>query len=209
VTQVASGTLFPGPAGLNVAAGSVVAGAVAQTGVSLWSLKAGYLLKASPSRQLLAQLLGVLVGAAVGVPAYLLLVSAYGLGSEALPVPSAHQFRALAELSTRGFSGLPAYAAEAAGIGFGVGAALTLATRGRLVRVLPSAASLGIGFILPAHFAVTIAAGALLVWLTRRVWPEAVERHVPALGAGAIAGESILGLTIAGLVALGFIQRSG
>ncbi|HYI02052.1 OPT family oligopeptide transporter [Hyalangium sp.] len=207
LAQVASGTLVPGTAGLNVAAGSVVAGAVAPTGVSLWSLKAGLLLGASPPRQLLAQLLGVLVGAIVSVPAYLLLVKTYGLGSEALPAPSAHQFRVVAELSTQGLSGLPAYAAQAAGIGFGVGAALTLASRGRLERFLPSPVAMGIGFILPAYFAVTIAMGGLLATLARRAQPQGLGQHVSALGAGTIGGESIMGLTIALLVWLGFIQR--
>ncbi len=108
LAQVASGALFPSPASLNVAAGSVVAGAAAQTGVSLWLYKAGHLLRASAERQFQAQLLGVLVGALVGVPAYLLAgADAYGIGGEALPVPSAHQFRVLAELSAKGFSGLP------------------------------------------------------------------------------------------------------
>jgi putative OPT family oligopeptide transporter len=209
LAQVASGTLFPGPAGLNVAAGSVVAGAAAQTGVSLWSLKAGHLLRASPARQFKAQLLGVLVGALVGVPAYLLLANAYGIGGEVLPVPSAHQFRILAELSAKGFSGLPPHAAEAAWIGFGVGVVLTLISRGRLASLVPSAAILGIGFILPAHYAVTIALGAFVTALARRLKPEATERHALALGAGGIAGESLMGLAIAALVALGFIQRLG
>jgi putative OPT family oligopeptide transporter len=207
LAQVASGTLFPGPAGLNVAAGSVVAGAAAQTGVSLWSLKAGHLLRASPERQFQAQLLGVLVGALVGVPAYLLLGNAYGIGGEVLPVPSAHQFRILAELSAKGFSGLPPHAAEAAWVGFGAGVVLTLCARGKLERWVPSAAILGIGFILPAHYAVSIALGALLTALARRASPEATERHSLALGAGGIAGESLMGLAIAALVALGFIQK--
>jgi uncharacterized oligopeptide transporter (OPT) family protein len=207
LAQAASGALFPGPPGLNVAAGSVVAGAVAQTGVSLWSLKAGHLLGAAPRRQLLAQMLGVLAGAAVGVPAYLLLVKTYGLGSEALPVPSARQFRALAELATQGLSGLPAYAAQAAAVGAGLGAALTLASRGRLERFLPSGVAMGIGFILPAYFAVTIATGALLAALVRRARPRGLGQHLPTLGAGTIAGESLSGLTIAALNALGVLPR--
>lgn len=209
VAQVVSGTLFPGPAELNVAGGSVVAGAVAQTGVSLWSLKAGHLLGTKPERQLVAQLLGVLVGAAVGVPAYLLLMRTYGVGTQALPVPSAHQFRALAELSTQGFSGLPAHAARAAWTGFAVGAGLTLVARGRFARFVPSAAAMGIGFLVPAFYAVTIATGAVLVAIAGRVKPAETAQHSPALGAGAIAGESLMGLAIAGLVALGIIQRSG
>lgn len=208
ITQVASGTLFPGPKSLNVAAGSVVAGAVAQTGVSLWSLKTGQVLGTTPSRQLLAQLMGVFVGAVVGVPAYVLLLKAYGVGGEALPVPSAHQFVALAELSTRGFSGLPAHAADAAWIGFAVGAGLTLVSRGKLERFVPSAVAMGMGFLMPAHYAVTIAFGALLFTIARRVRPEGAVQHAPALGAGAIAGESLMGLTIGALVAFGVIQRS-
>ncbi len=209
ITQVASGTLFPGPRALNVAVGSVTAGAVAQTGVSLWSLKTGHLLGTTPSRQLLAQLLGVLVGAVVGVPAYVLLLKAYGVGGEALPVPSAHQFVALAELSTKGFSGLPAHASQAAWIGFAVGVGLTLVARGKWERFVPSAAAMGMGFLIPAHYAVTIATGALLFTIARRVRPEGAVQHAPALGAGAIAGESLMGLTIGALVAFGVIQRSG
>jgi len=205
IAQAASGALFQGSPALNVAAGSVVAGAVAQTGVSLWSLKAGHLLGASPSRQLHAQLLGVLIGAAVGVPAYLVLVNTYGLGSKVLPVPTAHQFRAVAELATQGLSGLPPYAAGAAAIGFGVGAALTLASRGKLARFIPSAVAVGLGFILPAYYAVTIATGALLAALVRRVRPQDLGQHLPALGAGTIAGESLMGLTIAALRSLGVI----
>jgi OPT family oligopeptide transporter len=206
VAQVASGTLFPGPSALNVAASSVVAGAVAHTGVSFWSLKSGHLLGAAPQRQMLAQMLGVLVGAVVAVPAYLLLVKTYGLGSEALPMPSAQQFKVVAELSTRGFSGLPPYAALAAGVGFGLGVVLTLAARGRVERFLPSPVAMGIGFILPAYFAVTIALGAALAALARRVRPQQVEQYLPAIGAGTIAGESLMGLAIAALKGFGLIQ---
>ncbi|MFP2912573.1 OPT/YSL family transporter, partial [Pyxidicoccus sp. 3LFB2] len=63
ITQVIFGALLPGAMGPNVAAGAVVSGAAAQTGVSMWSLKAGHLLGATPGRQLTAQLIGVLAGA--------------------------------------------------------------------------------------------------------------------------------------------------
>ncbi|MBJ6761454.1 OPT/YSL family transporter [Myxococcaceae bacterium JPH2] len=194
--------------GPNVAVGSVVAGAAAQTGVSMWSLKAGHVLGASPRRQLIAQLLGVLAGAAVGVPAWLLLVGAYGLGSAALPAPSAQQFRAVAEVAVQGLAGLPPQAGLAAGVGFAVGVALSLAARGRAARWLPSPVAMGIGFITPASFAVTLCLGAGLVVAARRRWPEATVHHVPAVGAGAIAGESLMGLLIAALLALG-VMRPG
>lgn len=215
-TQVAAGAL-PGGAGPNIAAGSVTSGAAAHAGVSMWALKAGHLLGASPRRQLVAQLVGVGVGAAVSVPVYLLLARAYTLGSEALPAPAARQFHTLAELSVKGLSGLPPYAALAAAVGFALGVGLSLgqslgqslAGRGRLARVLPSPVALGIGFLVPAAYAVTLCAGALLVLLGRRFWPEASGRHAPALGAGAIAGESLIGVLVAALLALGVLTPPG
>ncbi|NBD07397.1 OPT/YSL family transporter [Corallococcus silvisoli] len=205
LTQVVFGVVRPGELSPNVAAGSVVAGAAAQTGVSLWSLKAGYLLGASASRQLGAQLVGVVVGAVVAVPAYLSLVEVYGLGTAALPVPAAAQFRAVAEVSVRGLAGLPPYAAWGALVGCGVGALLTLAAKGRAARWMPSPVAMGIGFITPAFFAVTLCLGAGLVALARRWSPKAMDAHVPALGSGALVGESLMGLIIAATTAL---QRS-
>ncbi|MBZ4415415.1 OPT/YSL family transporter [Myxococcus sp. RHSTA-1-4] len=207
ITQVIFGALLPGAMGPNVAAGAVVSGAAAQTGVSMWSLKAGHLLGATPRRQLAAQLVGVLAGSVVGVPAYLFLSKAYGLGSEALPAPFARQFRAVAEVAVRGFDGLPPHAALAAGIAAGVGALLTLASRGRTARWLPLPVALGIGFILPAFYAVSICLGAVAVAVARRKWPEATDRNVPTMGAGAIAGESLTGVLIAALVALGLMPQ--
>ncbi|XXF79026.1 OPT/YSL family transporter [Myxococcaceae bacterium GXIMD 01537] len=208
LSQAAAGALAPGGLAPNVAVGAVVSGAAAHTGVSLWALKAGHLLGASPRRQLLAQWVGVAVGAAVAVPAYQLLVAAWPPGSEALPAPAALQFRAVAELSVRGLAGLPPGAALAAGVGAVVGAVLTLAARGRWARWLPSPVAMGIGFIVPAAYGVTLCLGALAVAGARRVWPEATGRQAPGLGAGAIAGESLLGVFIAALLALG-VMRPG
>ncbi|RKH06402.1 OPT family oligopeptide transporter [Corallococcus sp. CA053C] len=205
LTQVVFGGVHPGELAPNVAAGSVVAGAAAQTGVSLWSLKAGHLLGASASRQLAAQLVGVVVGAVVAVPAYLLLVDAYGLGTASLPVPAAAQFRAVAEVSVRGLAGLPPHAGVGALVGCLVGAVLTLASRGRAARWLPSPVAMGIGFITPAFFAVTLCLGAGMAAMARRWSPKVTDDHVPALGSGALVGESLMGLIIAATTAL---QRS-
>ncbi|WP_223642163.1 OPT family oligopeptide transporter [Corallococcus sp. EGB] len=201
LAQVVFGGVRPGELPPNVAAGSVVAGAAAQTGVSLWSLKAGHLLGASASRQLAAQLVGVVVGAVVAVPAYLLLVDTYGVGTAVLPAPSAAQFRAVAEVSVRGLASLPPYAGWAALVGFAVGVLSTLAAKSRAARWLPSPVAMGIGFITPAYFAVTLCVGAGLVALARR-WPKMTEAHASSVGSGALVGESLMGLIIAATAAL-------
>ncbi|PTL83929.1 OPT/YSL family transporter [Vitiosangium sp. GDMCC 1.1324] len=193
--QVVFGAVSPGQPVLGVAAGSVAAGAMAQTGVALWSFQAGRLLRASPSRQLGAQLAGVLLGGAVSVPTYFLLVGAHGAGSPELPVPFALQFRVVAEVSARGLAGLPPSTVLAAGLGVAGGLTLSWLSQGRLARFVPSATALGLGFLVPAHYAVTLCLGALLAEGIRRARPGA-SSVLQVLGAGAIVGESLLGLLL-------------
>jgi len=204
LTQVVFGVVAPGQLGLNVAASGVVSGAASHTSSSLWSLQSGRRLGASASRQLLAQLAGLLLGAAVAVPTFFLLASTHGLGSPALPAPTAQQFKVFAELTSRGFEGLPPGAAMALGLGLALGVLLSAVARGRLARVLPSAVALGLGMILPAFMSVTICLGALLTFAVSRLKPSA-SPSIQAVGMGAILGESVLGVLIAALIALGLI----
>ncbi|HEX5754369.1 MAG TPA: OPT family oligopeptide transporter [Archangium sp.] len=206
LAQVGFGLGVPGHPGLNVAAGGVVSGAASHTSVSLWSLQAGRLLGASASRQLLVQLPGLLLGAAVAIPTYALLVSAHGLASETLPMPTAQQFKAVAELASKGLGELPRSSALATGLGFLAGVLLTVGARGRLAKLLPSAAAMGIGFVVPAYYAVTLCLGALLAAAVARFRPSATQT-VQSAGAGAIIGESLLSVLIAALVAAGLIQQ--
>jgi OPT family oligopeptide transporter len=207
IAQVLFGGLLPGALGPNVTAGAVTSGAAAQTGVSMWSLKSGHLLGATPRRQLVAQLVGVLAGSVVAVPAYLLLAKAYGVGSQELPAPFAHQFRAVAELAVRGLDGLPPHAGLATSVAAAVGALLTLAARGPVAKWQPLPFAMGIGFILPPFYAVSICLGAVGVALARWRWPETTDRNLSTLGTGAIAGESVTGVLIAALLALGLMQQ--
>ena len=55
--------------------------------------RAGAQLKASARAQAWAQLLGALLGAVVSVPVYVVIVKAYGLGTESMPSPAALSVR--------------------------------------------------------------------------------------------------------------------
>jgi uncharacterized oligopeptide transporter (OPT) family protein len=208
LAQAGFGVAAPGQAVLNVAAGAVVSGAASHTSGSLWSLQSGRLLGANASRQLLVQLSGLLLGAAVAVPTYFLLVSVHGLGSEALPVPSGQQFKAVAELTSKGLGGMPPASALATGVAFAVGVVLSVAARGRLAHVLPSAAAMGIGFFVPAYYAVTLCVGALLAAGVARLRPSATQTS-QAAGAGAIVGESLMSVLFSALVAFGLMRPPG
>ncbi|WP_257454883.1 OPT/YSL family transporter [Archangium lipolyticum] len=197
--QGAFGMLAPPLPGLNVSAGAVVSGAASHASGSLWSLQAGRLLGTSASRQLLVQLSGLLLGAAVALPTYHLLVSAHGLDSQALPVPTARQFKAVAELLTsRGLEGLPRSSTLATGVAFALGVALSAAARGRLARLLPSAAAMGLGFLLPVSYVVTLCLGTLLAALVGWLRPSTAQT-VQSAAAGAIVGESLVGVLVSAL----------
>ena len=205
ITQVAAGLLTRGMPVANVSAGSIPSGAGAQTTQLMWCFKTGHELGASPRRQFVVTLVGVVVGALLVAPAYAFIVRAYGLGSEAMPAPFASVWKAVAVVVTQGGSALPPLAARATGIAFLAGVALSLGARTRLRRFLPSTLAVGVGFIMPATFAFTMLLGALALVVARRLWPARADDYAAAIGGGAVAGESVMGVIIAALIALGVL----
>ena len=119
------------------------------------------------------QLVGAVLGAIVVVPIYFLLVKSYGLGTEALPAPSAQSWKAMAEAVQGG--ALPPHAALAAGVGLAVGALLALGGRTRIARFLPSPAAMGMAMLIPASSAASIFIGAMAVMIARRLRPGLTE----------------------------------
>ena len=94
VVQLAVGSAGVVP---SLGGGALVTGMATQAAQTLWALKAGQRLGASPRAQVLAQLVGALLGAAVVVPVFALVCAAYPLGSEHLPAPGALAWKATAE----------------------------------------------------------------------------------------------------------------
>src|SRR6266851_4441638 len=195
------------PLSFNVAAGSVPAGSAAQTVSTLWSFRAGQRLGADPRPQWIAQLLGIFLGTAACLPAYFLLTNTYGLGTERLPVPFGIHWKAMGEVVSRGASALPSHAVTAVGLAMGAGVVLALASSLRASsRFAPSPTALGIAFIAPANYSVTFCIGGLLVGLVHYLKASEAEQLAPSAGAGAIAGESLVGLITVLLTASGLIR---
>lgn len=190
-----------GPA-TSILAGAVVAGNATETATTMWSFKAGHNLRASLRAQLAAQLAGVLIGSAVVVPVYLLVVRANPLGTERMPAVSAMSWRATAQAVSGGLSHLPPYGVSAAVVGLALGIAFSVLGRGRLGRFLPSAVAVGIGLITPVTMSATIFLGALAISLGRRRWSSLANGDDHALAAGALAGESLMGVLLAILASL-------
>jgi putative OPT family oligopeptide transporter len=182
----------------------VVCCAAATAGDISQDLKTGYLVGATPRRQQLGQVLGVVIPAFVIAPVLTILQKAYGIGTSELPAPQATLFASI----TRAMfteQPMPWIMVE---IGAGIGVALivideTLKRAGSAFRahVMPVA----VGIYLPLGLSVPILIGGMINsivrYFARRHGDEDAAVHRGILfGSGLIAGESIMGIIIAFLI---------
>ena len=207
LTQLSVGLAAANPVA-NVLSGAVASGTAAQASQTLWSLKTAALLRADRRSVICAQAIGIAVGAAIVVPAFRLISQAYGLGSEALPAPAAASCRALAEVVKSGLSGLPPGALVTAAAAAGAGVLLALAERVAPRPFWPSAVAMGVGFLQPVSFGVTIGLGAACLLLARRIDRGSTSTYGEAIASGVIAGESLIGVFVAALLSAGALKPS-
>jgi putative OPT family oligopeptide transporter len=178
----------------------------------LQDLKTGQLVDATPWRQQVALVIGVVMGALVIPPVLDLLNAGYGFsgapnlhpGSNPLPAPQAALITALASGVVGGKLNWGML-----GIGALVGVAIVaideaLRAKGKL-RLPPLAVALGI--YLPAATTAPVAFGALLGmaydrWAAGTPNPPASKQLGVLLASGLIVGESLCGVLFAGIIVL-------
>lgn len=173
-----------------ITVGCVVAIAASISGDTSQDLKTGYLLGATPRRQQVGELVGVLTSAVFVCLAVLLLAETFGFGSTELPAPQA----TLMKLVIDGVldQSLP-WGLVALGIGIAVGCELLK------IPSLPFA----VGVYLPVSVMTPVFVGGVLRWWAER---SARDSHESAdrrergilLGSGFVGGEGLLGVGIAG-----------
>ena len=170
--------------------GAVVAVAASIAGDTSQDLKTGFLLGATPRRQQLGELVGVLTSAAFVALTVLLLARAYGFGGEELPAPQAMLMRLVID-------GVLAQSLPWTLVALGAGIAIVV----ELLRIpsLPFA----VGVYLPLSTMMPVFLGGLLrLVLHRRAATdeERLARHDRGilLGSGLVGGEGLIGVVIAG-----------
>ena len=72
--------------------------------------------------------------------------------------------------------------------------------------MIPSPTGLGLAFTTPAFNTISMFLGALIALILERKRPVLAERTIVPVSSGFIAGESLVGVLIAALVVLGFLQ---
>jgi putative OPT family oligopeptide transporter len=178
---------------------------------NLQDLKTGQLVGASPMRQQIALIVGVIAGASV-IPFVLnLLARAYGFAGAAnvgvvaqnpLPAPQATLISALAQGV---IGGSLEWKMIGIGVLVGVGLILLDAVLGaaKKLRIPPLAVGIGIYLPMSATFAVVVGA-VLSEWYSRRARrapnPDRAERLGTLVASGLIVGESLWGVLNAGLI---------
>jgi putative OPT family oligopeptide transporter len=189
--------------------GAVVCCAAAMGGDNLQDLKTGHLVGATPWKQQIMQVVGVLTGAVVLVPVLSLLQAKYGIGEptagHAHPL-SAPQATLMASLTKSVFgAGLPW---PLVGLGAAIGVVVILIDRRLEAQEsefrLP-VLGVALGIYLPLKPSATIFLGGVIAALARRAASKADEpsRRGLLFAAGLITGEALMGILLAVPIALG------
>ena len=205
VTQLLYGGLAPGHMGANLMCAAITGAGASKAGDIMHDLKTGWLLGASPRKQVIAQLFGVLAGILVCVPIYILFDHAFVIGGDKLPAPAAHAWKAMAELLSKGVESMPPHSLPAAMIALCLGAVIPVLRHfwpaGK--PYLPSGMAMGIAFIVQPYFSMTMCAGALVYLLWRRRNAAFATALGFSLASGLIAGDGLTGVLTAVLKLLG------
>ena len=209
ITQITFGALDPGNVTTNLMTANVTGGVGLHAADLLTDLKSGYLLKADPKQQFLAQFFGVVAGSIFVVPAYRLLIpTADAIGTDKWPVPGAQTWKGVAELLSKGFHTLHPSAQWAILVGGLLGMILVLLERAlpQFKKWIPSPTGIGIAFASPGYNSISIFIGALIALALEKAKPKTAEQTVIPLSSGLIAGESLMAVLIAALVVFGIMQ---
>lgn len=198
LSQLGFGIVAPGQVPINLMGANTAGGAAGQCTDLMNDFKVGRAIGATPWKQVVAQCVGIGIGSVIGVLAYKALIPdpKTMLLTEAWPAPAAATWKAVAQTLTLGLDSLSTSVRWAVLLAGFVGIVLSMLEVFvvRRIAYLPSAAALGLSFILPASVSIMMAAGAMLTWLISRWRPHIAEQFALAAAAGLIAGESMTGV---------------
>lgn len=194
ITQVVYGALAPGKMQINLMAAAITSAGASQAGDLMHDLKAGYMLKVSIRRQVITQLIGVVVGVFAAAGTYRILSSVYEIPGDQFPGPAVYAWYKMAEVLAVGLDALPSGALWGAVVGAVLGIAIPLIGKAapKIGKWLPSPVAFGIAFMVPAVYSIGMWFGAILTqWYTKKN-PTRSDKYGASLASGFIAGEGLM-----------------
>ncbi|MGE0549056.1 MAG: OPT family oligopeptide transporter [Kofleriaceae bacterium] len=206
VTQMIYGGITPGNLSGNIMSANVTGGIGLHAADLLTTLKTGWLLGAKPRHQVYAQLFGVIVGAAIVMPAFTLIIPVDKLGTNDWPAPSCLVWAGVSQVFADGLAALDSSKKLAIGIGLTLGVTLAVLEKvasAKVKRVIPSPNALGLAMVIPASNAIAMFLGSAIAEILRRKRPAIAGDYVVPVASGFIAGESLAGIAVAAAAAAG------
>jgi hypothetical protein len=205
LTQLTFAVIKPGDIGTNVMTAGINGEVALNASNLLMDIKPGYMLGAKPRQQAIGHCLGIVAGALVATPVFFLLLQGNisRITSEALPMPGAQIWIAVAQVLSKGLDVLPPSTRIAVVIGAFVGIFIEFMNRRSRGKFPISAMGLGLSFVLRFSDCWAMALGSLIFWaLGKRIknkegtaYKVFVSNQETAC-AGVIAGGSIMGIIL-------------
>jgi len=209
ITQLMYGAIAPRQMNTNLMAACITAGVADSSSDLLTDLKSGYVLGANPRLQFLAQFSGIFAGTAVVVPAFYLIVPTVDvLGSDKFPAPAAQVWSSVAKLLSNGFASLHPTARYALVIGGLIGILIPILERllpEKARKYVPSAMGLGLAWTFHFWYAFSMFIGGSIALILEKRRPAIAEKFTIPVASGLIAGESLMGIFITLMAAMGWI----
>jgi uncharacterized oligopeptide transporter (OPT) family protein len=217
ITQFSIGAIDRTNPASNLITAGMTAEVASNAGNLLSDIKPGYMLGAKPRQQAIGHCIGIFSGALAATPLFYLLFLPPGLDgtrspativSEQFPMPTAMQWKGVADLIARGVSSLPTSVVISMIAAATLAAFIEIMT---IVRKKPfplSSVSIGLGVILPPDACFAMWVGGMFFWWQGRRYPKPgtkgnrlwVESAEP-ICAGLIAGAALVGIANAVVIA--------
>ena len=217
ITQFSIGAIDRTNPASNLITAGMTAEVASNAGNLLSDIKPGYMLGAKPRQQAIGHCIGIVSGALAATPLFFLLFLPPGedgsrspatIVSEQFPMPSAVQWKGVADLIARGVASLPTSVVISMILAAAFAAFIEIVT---IVRKKPfplSSVSIGLGVILPPDACFAMWLGAMFFWWQGRRYPKPgtkghrlwVESAEP-ICAGLIAGAALVGIANAIVIA--------
>jgi len=222
IMQLTYGVLLPSNsptfATSNLMTAGITAGAASSSADLLNDLTSGYLLGANPRRQFIAQFCGIFTGTIATVAGFMVLVPdatkllGDGVNAPEFPAPAAVAWKAVADVFASGIEHMHPMHVSAIYVGLSIGAFMVIAEKfaPKSIRTwLPSATGVGLGFILPFQYPLSmlIGAGIGAIWTHKN--KKTSDDYLVPIASGIIAGVSIMGVVAAALNNFVFVNPVG
>lgn len=206
VMQGVFGAIAPGNVPANMVASGLTGTTVANSEGIIQSYKTGHMIGSKPRYLTYAQLLAVPVAAIVVALVYPIFKASQHIGEKDgfVPAISAKWYGFAKILSKDG--AIAESAMWALGIGVALGILFTvLENNPRRKTWVPSPTGIGIGMLVPAAYVTTMFVGAVMAWFVQRNAKRGEDGWVVPLASGFIAGEALIAVIMAVLLATGLV----